>query len=236
MNDLDAIAARFADVRARIAAACARAGRDVDDVALVAASKAQSSAAIRAAYAVGQRDFGENYATELRDKREALVDLVDIRWHFIGRVQSSNARVIARAALVHGVGSRSQLDALARASAALSSTLPVLLQVNLLAEDTKNGFAADEARAVVRDVAAGAWPTLQVQGLMAMPFIDDDDDSTALAAAFAAVRALRDELSTTLPTLTSLSMGMSADFELAIVAGATHVRVGTDLFGRREYP
>lgn len=234
MNDLDAIAARFADVRARIAAACARAGRGVDDVVLVAASKAQSSAAIRAAYAVGQRDFGENYATELRDKREALVDLVDIRWHFIGRVQSSNARVIARAALVHGVGSRSQLDALARASAAQSSTLPVLLQVNLLAEDTKNGFAADEARAVVRDVAAGAWPTLQVQGLMAMPFIDDDD--TALAAAFAAVRALRDELSTTLPTLTSLSMGMSADFELAIVAGATHVRVGTDLFGRREYP
>lgn len=221
-------AARLDEVRAEIAAACASVGRDVDSVTLVAASKSQSVAAIREAWAAGHRHFGENYASELKEKRAALADLDDVVWHFIGRVQASNAKVIAGAALVHGVGSLSQLEALAKASSSSSTPLPVLLQVNLVDEATKNGFSAAGLRNILP--ALSSLPTVQVRGLMAMPFVDDD----TLPAAFAAVTALRDEIATTHGlSWPVLSMGMSADFAAAIVAGATHVRVGTRLFGSR---
>ncbi len=224
------IADNVAAVRAHMREAARRAGRSPDDVTLVAASKAQSPDAIRAAYAVGVRDFGENYAAELRDKRDALVDLIDIRWHFIGRVQRGNAKEIARTALVHGVGSISQAQALAKEAAkeaAKGHTLPVLLQVNVADEESKNGFAAHELAAAVAAVAA--MPSLSPRGLMAMPAVDDEH----LDAAFAAVRALREQYA---PSWPLLSMGMSGDFERAIAYGATHVRVGTRLFGQRGYP
>jgi pyridoxal phosphate enzyme (YggS family) len=218
----DDITARVAAVRAEIAEACKRCGRSVDDVTLVAASKMQPPAAIRAAWNAGVRDFGENYANELRDKQAVLGDL-DIRWHFIGRVQASNAKLIARTQLVHGVGSWSQLQALAKVSSS-SSPLPVLLQVNLVGEDTKNGFNATD----VRDVdARAANLAVVVRGLMAMPLVDDD----ALPGAFSAVTALRDEVGGARWPI--ISMGMSNDFPLAIAVGATHVRIGTRLFGPR---
>ena len=210
-------------VRAQIAAACARAGRRTDDVTLVAASKMQSEAAVRAAFAAGVRDFGENYASELRDKQAVLGD-VDIRWHFIGRVQASNAKIIARTSLVHGVGSWSQLQALAKASSS-STPLAVLLQVNLTAEESKNGFSADALRRVVDLLPS--LPSVEVRGLMAMPLVEADE----LPAAFAAVRQLRDDLAGARWPI--LSMGMSGDFAAAIAAGATHVRIGTSLFGPR---
>lgn len=220
-------AARLKAVHAELAAACASVGRDVDSVTLVAASKSQSAEAIREAFAAGQRHFGENYASELKEKRAALADLDDVVWHFIGRVQSSNARVIAGAALVHGVGSRSQLEALAKATSS-TAPLPVLLQVNLVDEATKNGFSAADLRALVPLLSS--LPAVQVRGLMAMPFVDDE----ALSSAFAAVTALRDDIAATHGlSWPVLSMGMSADFATAIVAGATHVRVGTSLFGSR---
>ena len=219
---------RLAEVRAAVAAACHTAGRDVDSVTIVAASKTQSPAAIRAAYAAGQSHFGENYASELRDKREALADLHDVVWHFIGRVQSSNAKVIARAALVHGVGSISQLQALAKASSS-TSPLPVLLQVNLVDEATKNGFSGAELSALAPTLSA--LPSLMVRGLMAMPAVDNE----RLAAAFAAVAVLCDEVAGAHGLdWPLLSIGMSADFAEAIAAGATHVRVGTRLFGARD--
>ncbi len=220
------IAARVAAVRAEVADACAKAGRSVDDVTLVAASKTQPEAAVRAAWAAGICDFGENYASELRDKQALLGD-VDIRWHFIGRVQASNAKIIARTRLVHGVGSWSQLQALAKVSSS-SAPLPVLLQVNLTAEDTKNGFSAAEVRALAPQL--DTLPSVTVQGLMAMPLVDDDE----LPAVFAAVTALRDEVGGARWPM--LSMGMSGDFAAAIAAGATHVRIGTRLFGPRGAP
>jgi pyridoxal phosphate enzyme (YggS family) len=228
MSDADAIAERLAAVRAEIAVAAASAGRPPAAVRLVAVSKGQPPEALRAAWAAGQRDFGENYAAEMAAKQQALADLEGVRWHFVGRVQRGNARTIATAACVHGVGSVGQAEALAKEARRRPDPLPVLLQVNLTDEQTKNGFSADALQAALP--AVQALSTLQVVGLMAMPIVPDDGGARALAAAFADVRRLRDRLC---PAAAELSMGMSGDFAVAIAEGATLVRVGTRIFGPR---
>lgn len=225
MSDSLTIAARVDDVRAAVAAAARGAGRDPASVTLVAASKAQPVSALRDAYAAGVRDFGENYAAELAEKMGALSDLPGITWHFIGRVQRGNARTISRADVVHGVGSVSQAEAIAKARrAAGGPPLPILLQVNVADEDTKNGFAVDDVAAAAATVTG--IDGVSICGLMAMP----DVDEALLPAAFARVRRLRDEVG---PGWPFLSMGMSGDFDVGIAAGATHVRIGTRLFGPR---
>ncbi len=222
--DEQAIARRLAEVRAAIAEAATAAGRAPASVCLVAVTKGHPAAAVEAAARAGQRVFGENYARELRDKRAALGALGDaLSWHFIGRVQASNAREIARAALVQGVGSVDQARALAAKAAA---RLPILLQVSLWGEASKNGF--DEAELAVALPALRALDALEVRGLMAMP--PPDLGPGGARAAFLAVRALRDRLA---PKLPELSMGMSDDYREAIAAGATLVRVGSAIFGER---
>lgn len=219
--DSAGIAARLGQVLAAIQGACQRAGRPPGAVRLVAVSKGQPAAAIAAAAAAGQRVFGENYARELREKRGTLGALgASLEWHFVGRVQAGNARDIATAALVHGVGSRSQAEAL---SAKAATALPVLLQVSLWGEETKNGFTEAELQQQLEGLRQ--LPRLRVAGLMALP-----PPKVESRQAFAAVRALRDRLA---PDLLELSMGMSADFEDAILEGATLVRVGTAIFGER---
>jgi hypothetical protein len=221
----DDIAARLAALRAEIDAAARAAGREPSSVRLVAVSKGQPAAALRAAWNAGQREFGENYASEMTAKQAALAELDDVVWHFVGRVQRGNARAIATAALVHGVGSLSQAQALDKEAARRATALPVLLQVNLVDEQTKNGFSAAEL--VNALPALRTLRFLRLRGLMAMPAVDD----AALPAAFAAVRRLRDDACA---DLDELSMGMSADFAAAIAAGATIVRVGTRIFGPRS--
>lgn len=219
----DVIADRLKAVLDDVGAACARAGRPRGAVTLVAVSKGQPSSALRAAYAAGQRHFGENYCDEWRQKQQELADLDDVVWHFVGRVQRGNAKVIARATLVHGVGSTSQAQALAKEALKNARRLPVLFQVNLVGEDSKNGFsAAGLAEALP---ALRALDGIEPCGLMAMPLVDD------VAAAFDDVRALRDRLC---PDLRELSFGMSGDFVTAIEHGATLVRVGTRIFGVRS--
>jgi pyridoxal phosphate enzyme (YggS family) len=217
------IAAALDDVRAAIAAARARAGRS-DDVTLVAVSKTQPVSAIAAAYDAGQRHFGENYVDEWKEKRAyfAAQGVNDIVWHFIGRVQSGNAKAIATADLVHGMGTTSQAEALSKVGAKRGAPVPVLVQLNVADEDTKNGFTVADAQA--------AWPALMalpgiaVRGFMAMPNVVD------VAAAFDAVVAARDAIA---PSLRVLSFGMSNDFDVAVAHGATVVRVGTRIFGAR---
>ncbi|MDP2344676.1 MAG: YggS family pyridoxal phosphate-dependent enzyme [Deltaproteobacteria bacterium] len=222
------IAERLHAVRAEMARACARVNRAADAVTLVAVSKGHPADAIRAAHAAGQQHFGENYADELTAKMRELAD-VDVVWHFIGRVQSGNAKVIARAHVVHGVGSTSQAEALDKAARKLGKNLPVLLQVNLEDEASKNGFTSSSLAAALPELRAMAAldSGLTLNGLMAMPDVDD------VRPAFAAVRALRDRLA---PDLPWLSMGMSGDYDVAIEEGATHVRVGTAIFGPRATP
>lgn len=225
------IAANLARIRETIADACRTAGRPEGAVCLVAASKGQPGSQVRAAADAGQRVFGENYAREMREKRSELTDYSeDLEWHFIGRVQASNAREIATARLVHGVGSLEQARALARQGAKRGTPVAVLLQLSLWSEASKNGFDEAEIRRelqVLREM-----PGLVLRGFMAMP-PPPDEGGVEPRAAFAAVRALRDALA---PDLPELSMGMSGDFREAILEGATLVRVGTALFGPRAQP
>jgi PLP dependent protein len=227
------VAENLVRVNDAIAAACRAAGRLSTSVRLVAASKGQPAALLAAAAAAGQRIFGENYAREMREKRSSLAASgFDLEWHFIGRVQAGNAKDIATAALVHGVGSIEQARALARRAG--GRPVPVLLQVSLWSESTKNGFSEAELRDsihVLQEISGVA-----LRGLMAMPPPPEEGGAEARAA-FAQVRVLRDSLARAVEGgLPELSMGMSGDYPEAVLEGATLVRVGTALFGPRPPP
>lgn len=219
------IAERWHAVRARVDAACERAGRAANDVTIVAVSKTHPAAAIREAAAAGATDFGENYAQELVAKRG---ECGDVRWHFIGRLQRNKAKLVAgQVALVHAVDSLELATELAKRAA---SVQPVLLAINA-GEQTKGGVPADGAAALAREIIAVG--NVRLDGLMTMPpFADDPEASRPY---FDALRALRDRLTDDLGhPLPVLSMGMSGDFEVAIACGATHVRIGTAIFGPRS--
>jgi pyridoxal phosphate enzyme (YggS family) len=223
-----AIAEGLAKVRDRIARAAEAASRAPASVRLVAVSKTKPAAAIREAYEAGQRDFGENYAQELAQKAEELADLVDLRWHFIGHLQSNKARMVAPVAhLVHTVDSASLATELAkRAKKAGRDALDVLVEVNVGGEAQKHGATAAALGEVVAAIAA-AKP-LRLRGLMTMPPHDLEGARRAFEA-LASLQATHGGKA----KLPELSMGMSDDLEVAIASGATIVRVGTAIFGAR---
>jgi len=230
----------FADnwraIEARVAAACERAGRSAAQVTIVAVSKTHPAGAIREAFAAGATDFGENYAQELAGKLTELAQAPisppgrAIRWHFIGRLQRNKAKLVAgRVALVHAVDTVDLAEELARRAGGVVQ--PILLAVNLGGEATKGGVTADTAPAIAR--ALVAVPGMSLEGLMTMP--PPADDPEASRPHFVGLRALRDRLQDELGrALPVLSMGMSHDFEVAIACGATHVRIGTAIFGSRS--
>lgn len=226
---MDTIEKRLQAVKSRIEAAAAACGRDPRDIVLVAVSKSFPADDVRAAYAAGQRDFGESYAQEALDKQAATGDL-QITWHFIGPIQSNKTReVAAHFAWVHSVD---RLKIAERLSAQRPASLPpleVCVQVNVSGEATKHGATPGEAPALARAVAA--LPRLRLRGLMAIP--EPTNDRRVQRARFDALRALRDSLVAEGLALDTLSMGMSDDLEAAIAAGATIVRVGTAIFGPR---
>ena len=226
-SKIDEIAARLTAVRERIARAARRAERDPAAVRLVLASKTQPPAAIRAAYAAGAREFGENYVQEAAAKQDALADLGDLRWHLIGHLQTNKARDAAnRFALIHSLDS-------ARLAAALGRTRPVprvavLIEVNAAGEASKSGVAAAEVERLIEQARA----TVEILGLMTIPPPASDPERSR--SHFAALRAMRDRLAAaTGLALSELSMGMTDDFEVAIEEGATIVRVGRAVFGER---
>lgn len=227
-----AIASRLDEIRSRIAAACVRAGRDPATVTLVGASKLQPVAALAAAYAAGLRHFGENRVQEAERKVPALPG--DVVWHLLGPLQSNKAKLAARLfQTVHSVDRLKAAGALA-AAAAGPRPLAVFLEVNLAGEPTKHGFAPGEVEVAAREIAV--FPTLRLRGLMAIP--PEEETSERMRPWFRALGALRDRLRAALgPGFPGeLSMGMSGDYEVAVEEGATHVRVGTALFGPRPEP
>lgn len=217
-----------AKVRARIREAAQASGRDPQSVQLLAVSKTKPASALREAFACGQRDFGENYLQEALAKQAELADL-ELTWHFIGPIQSNKTRAIAgHFAWVHAVD---RLKIAQRLSEQRPTDLPPLnlcLQVNVSGEASKSGCAPAELAELARAVAE--LPNLRLRGLMAIP--EPTDDPAAQRAAFARLRELKDGLGLDLDTL---SMGMSHDLEAAIAEGATWVRIGTALFGARDY-
>lgn len=225
------IAAKLQHVRARIATACQQAGRNVQDVTLLAVSKTFGPEAVRAAAAAGQRDFGENYIQEGVDKIAALADLRgQLRWHCIGPIQSNKTRLVAEQFdWAHGVD---RLKTAERLSAQRPPGLPPLnlcLQVNIDGGPTKSGVAPAEALALAQAVAA--LPRLRLRGLMTIP--DPAPDFEAACAVHTSARTLFDQLNAAGLGLDTLSMGMSDDLEAAVAAGSTMVRVGSAIFGTR---
>jgi hypothetical protein len=223
------IADRWREVRARVDAACERAGRSPSEVTIVAVSKTHPAAAVREAAAAGATDFGENYAQELAAKRTELGEL-PVRWHYIGRLQRNKAKLVAgQVELIHAVDSLELAAEIGKRASRLQS---VLLAVNAAGEETKGGVTAEQAGALARSI--GSLQNVRLHGLMTMP--PPADDPEASRPYFEALRALRDRLTDELGiALPVLSMGMSGDYEVAIACGATHVRVGTAIFGARDY-
>ncbi|MFN7135235.1 MAG: YggS family pyridoxal phosphate-dependent enzyme [Myxococcales bacterium] len=221
------VATRLREVRASIDAAARRAGRDPAAVHLVAVSKFQPLAAMREAFAAGQRLFGENYAQELREKAKALEDCEGLELHFIGTLQKNKAKYVAPlAAMFHALDTLELAKELDKRAAAAGRVLPVLLEVNL--GEAQKGGVAPEAVEPLADAVRGL-AALELRGLMCMP--PPADDAEASRPHFRTVAALGSRLG-----LQVLSMGMSADYEVAIEEGATHVRVGTAIFGARPAP
>lgn len=217
------VGARWRATRAAVDDACRAAGRDPAEVTLVAVSKLHPAAAVDAAVTAGATDVGENYVQELLAKQAAVTTAP--RWHFIGHLQRNKARAIAgKVALVHAVDSLALALELGKRATALQ---PVLLAVNVAGESTKSGVALADAPAAAAAIAAVA--NLRLDGFMTMPPPDADPRPH-----FAALRELRDRLRTPSLPLPHLSMGMSADFEIAIAEGATLVRIGTAIFGARR--
>lgn len=235
MTLADTIAGNLHDVRTRIDAAARRAGRAPGDVRLVAVSKTFSADHVRAAYAAGQRDFGENKVQEALQKIADTTD-IQVKWHLIGHLQSNKAKKAAGPfACIHSVDSIELLERLDAAAAAQGASPDVLVQVDLAGEATKFGADVSDARRLV-DAALSAR-AVRLSGLMLIPPWNEDQEQTR--PWFVRLRDLRDRwLAEGLPAdaLRELSMGMSHDFEAAIEEGATLVRVGTAIFGKRTTP
>ncbi len=226
---MSTIAENIAKVGERIRAAAQASGRDLDHIGLLAVSKTKPAAAVREAYAAGLRDFGENYLQEALEKQAELSELPLI-WHFIGPIQSNKTKPIAEHfAWVHSVDRLKIAQRLSEQRPTGLPSLNICLQVNVSAEDSKSGCAPAELAALAQ--AVSQLPNLRLRGLMAIP--EPTDDVAAQRAAFARLRELRDGLPLPLDTL---SMGMSHDLDAAIAEGATWVRIGTALFGARDYP
>jgi PLP dependent protein len=227
------IADRLSSVRARIDDAARRAGRDPSSVRLVAVSKTFPVDAVREAFAAGQRDFGENRVQEALEKIGACSDL-DIRWHLLGHLQTNKARKAAPAfAMIQSVDSVDLLQKLDGAAAESGRSPELLIQVDLAGEKTKYGAPPDQVPAILE--VAERSRAARVVGLMTLPPIPDVPEDAR--PWFRQLRELREQwLATGVPseTLREVSMGMSADFEMAVEEGATIVRVGTAIFGSRH--
>ena len=225
---MSTIAGNIARVEARIRAAALAVQRDVTSIHLLAVSKTKPAAALREAHAAGVRDFGENYLQEARAKQVELADL-PLCWHFIGPIQSNKTRDIAEHfAWVHSVDRLKIAQRLSEQRPANLPPLNICIQVNVSGEASKSGCTPADLPALA--AAISALPRLKLRGLMAIP--EPTEDRAEQDAAFATVRTLQESLNMGLDTL---SMGMSHDLESAIAQGATWVRIGTALFGARDY-
>ncbi|WP_350614206.1 YggS family pyridoxal phosphate-dependent enzyme [Pseudomonas sp. HY7a-MNA-CIBAN-0227] len=225
---MSTIADNIGLVSDRIRAAAQAVQRDEHSIHLLAVSKTKPAQAVREAYAAGMCDFGENYLQEALGKQLELTDL-PLSWHFIGPIQSNKTRAIAENfAWVHSVDRLKIAQRLSEQRPANLPPLNICIQVNVSGEDSKSGCTPADLPALAE--AINALPRLKLRGLMAIP--EPSEDRAAQDAAFSAVRDLQASLNLPLDTL---SMGMSHDLESAIAQGATWVRIGTALFGARDY-
>lgn len=221
------------DVEKKICAACSRAGRNREDVTLIAVSKTKPVPMLEEAYAAGARYFGENKVQELVDKYEVMPK--DIKWQMIGHLQRNKIKyIVDKAELIHSVDSIRLAEAIEKEAAKRDLTVNVLLEVNMAKEDTKFGLMPEEVMDVVKEIVR--FQHIKVQGLMTIaPFVADPEENRVH---FANLRKLSVDIrmeNVNNVNMNVLSMGMTNDYEVAIEEGATMVRVGTGIFGERDY-
>ena len=226
MAQAQSLSERWQSLQARIAAACARAGRDPAEVRVVAVSKGVPPERIAEAYALGLLDFGENYWQEARTKLDALPH--DIRWHFIGHLQTNKVKyVVGRFALIQVVDRVSLVQEVQRVAQKRGIVQPVLIEVRLAEVPGRAGVSFEDAPALIEQTLRTEG--VELQGLMGVA--PNTDDERIVRAAFQRLRRLYDALPA--PNRRWLSMGMTHDFEIALEEGSTMLRLGTALFGAR---
>ena len=226
------MSAALESVTAQIASACKKAGRDPSSVELIAVSKTRGADMIQPIVDAGQVALGENKLQELEEKAPLMAD--HLVWHYIGRLQRNKVRKVLQHSLwIHSVDSQKLLEAIDRIAGEEGVKPSLFLQINLEGEESKGGFTPAEASEVV--IYANTLINVQIVGLMCIPRHQEAPQD--VRPSFRSLRELRDEIeATTQIMLPNLSMGMSNDYPIAIEEGATHVRVGSALFGSRSYP
>lgn len=227
------ICGNLKEVEAKIEAACKRAGRDRSEVTLIAVSKTKPVEMLEEAYETGIREFGENKVQEMMDKYEVMPK--DIHWHMIGHLQRNKVKyLMGKAALIHSVDSLRLAEEISAQSVKHEVTTDILIEVNIAGEETKFGTDREEAIALVE--AAAKLPNIHICGLMTIaPFVENPEDNRKY---FQQIRQLSvdiKEKNIDNVDMRILSMGMTRDYEVAIEEGATMVRVGTGIFGARNY-
>ena len=220
-------------VEERICSACKRAGRDRSEVRLICVTKTKPVEMLQEAYEAGQRDFGENKVQEICRKKPDLPP--DIRWHMIGHLQRNKVRqLIGQTAMIHSVDSLRLAETISAEAVRAGIRIPVLIEVNMAGEESKFGLAKEDVEELVR--AAAALEGIQISGLMTIaPYTEDPETNRPY---FAGLRELAVDIGQKCidnVSMSVLSMGMTGDFEVAIEEGATHIRVGTGIFGERIY-
>ena len=221
------------DVEARVCAACERSGRKREDVTLIAVSKTKPVEMLKEAYETGCRDFGENKVQELVDKYEVLPK--DIRWHMIGHLQRNKVKyIVDKVYLIHSVDSLRLAEEISKEAAKKNVDVNILVEVNVAGEETKFGTGCEEAKQLVRDIAQ--LPHVHIQGLMTIaPYVENSEENRIY---FQQLKKLSVDISSENidnVSMKVLSMGMTGDYAVAVSEGATYVRVGTGIFGERNY-
>ena len=227
------LARNLQQVNTNIERACAAAGRTPDEVTLVAVSKTKPVSMLQEAYDAGARIFGENKVQEIMDKYDQLPS--DIQWHMIGHLQRNKVKyIIDKVAMIHSVDSLRLAQTIEQEAAKKNLVMPVLLEVNVAEEDTKFGLKVDEVLPLLEEISS--FSHLQVKGLMTIaPFVENPEENRKV---FRTLKKLSVDIGAkniNNVTMSVLSMGMTGDYQVAIEEGSTMVRVGTGIFGERNY-
>ncbi|CDJ98841.1 conserved hypothetical protein [Microbacterium sp. C448] len=227
MTEVAPLADRLALLDERVAAAARTAGRDPAEITRIVVTKFHPAQLVRDLHALGVRDVGENRQQEISAKRAELADLADMRWHFVGQIQTNKARAVrAAASVVHSVDRTKLADALSGAADAGTPPLDVLVQINLTADAGRGGTNESDVVALAEHVAGCAG--LRLRGVMAVAPLDENP-----AAAFARLAEHAARVRAVVPDASWISAGMTGDFEEAIAVGATHLRIGSAITGNR---
>lgn len=223
----------YREVNERVQKACDRSGRRREDVTLIAVSKTKPMSMIEELWEIGVRDFGENKVQELTAKEEALAK--DIRWHMIGHLQRNKVKYIAdKASLIHSVDSFRLAEEINKEAAKKGRRVSILIEVNVAGEESKFGVSPEETENLVKQISE--LSNISVQGLMTIaPYVENPEENRSIFRKLKNLSVDIDRKKFNNISMNVLSMGMTGDYEVAVEEGATHIRVGTGIFGERDY-